>query len=93
METRDRRMSAKVRQAQSPRERNAPGCFSEARAEFEQPKMRPPTRTYTEPIVLTAYISGTNMMWALGVPAPMSHGVPRPGFSERPVVFAVAKGM
>jgi hypothetical protein len=38
------------------------------------------------------YISGTNMMWALGVPAPISHGLPFAGLSESPVLFAVANG-
>ena len=45
------------------------------------------------PASLARYISGTNMMCALGVPAPMIHGVPRAGLSESPVVCAVAKGM
>ena len=33
---------------------------------------------------------GTNMMCALGVPAFMTHGVPRAGIAESPVVSLVA---
>ena len=38
------------------------------------------------------YIFGSNMMCAFGVPGNISHGVPSAGFTESPVVAAVAPG-
>ena len=39
------------------------------------------------------YISGTNMMWAFGVPGNISHGALGAGWVGRPVDSAVANGM